>query len=88
MNHLACSVMRTATCYLPDRIHADCDVPESISQAYQRWSVYESLASNDGQKPKLSDTVRYSKVWPNDGDEIVLNVDWALQEPLQNAVFT
>ena len=91
MKHLACSDVRKATCNIPDRIHADCHVPESVSQAYQRWSPYESLASDDGQKPKLSDTcctVRDSTVCLNDGDGIVLNVDWELQEPLQNAVYT
>lgn len=71
-----------------NRIHADCNVPGSVSQAYQRWSAYESLASGDGQKPKLSDTFHYSTVCPNDGDGLVLNVDWELQEPLKNAVYT
>ena len=68
MNHLTCSEVHTATQYLQDTIHQHCNVPESVFLGYQAWTVYESLASDDGQKPRLSGPIPYSTVSPNDGD--------------------
>ena len=72
MNHLMCSEVRAATQYLQDTIHQQCNIPESVFLGYQVWSVYELLASDDGQKPRLSGPIPYSKVSPNDGDGIMM----------------
>lgn len=88
MNHLTCPEVRTATQQLQDNIHQQCDVPESVYLAYQRWTVYESLASADGQKPRLSNPIPYSTVSPNDGDGLIMLVDGNLEGPLESAVYT
>ena len=88
MNHLTCSEVRTATQYLQDTIHSLCNVPESLFLGYQAWTVYESLASDDGQKPRLSGPIPYSTVSPNDGDGLMMSADWNLEDPLEKAVYT
>lgn len=88
MNHLTCSEVRTATQYLQDTIHQHCNVPESVFLGYQAWTVYESLASDDGQKPRLSGPIQYSTVCPNDGDGLMMSTDWDLEDPLEKAVYT
>ena len=88
MNHLTCSEVRAATQYLQDTIHQQCSVPESVFLGYQAWSVYESLASDDGQKSRLSGPIPYSTVSPNDGDGLMMSTDWDLEAPLEKAEYT
>ena len=88
MSHLTCSEVRTATQHLQDTIHQQCNVPESVFLCYQAWSAYESLASDDGQKPRVSSPIPYSTVSPNDGDGLIMSADWELEDPLEKAVYT
>lgn len=76
MHHLTCSEVCTATQYLQDTIHWQCNVPKSVFLWYQMWTVYESLASDDGQKPWLSGPTPYSTVSPNDGNGLMMSADW------------
>ena len=61
---------------------------ESVFLGYQAWTVSESLASDDGQKPRLSAPIPYSTVSPNDGDGLMASAGWDLEDPLEKDVYT
>ena len=87
MSHFVCSNVKSAIAHLSDRIHAECDIPSNLYEAYQKSHCYNSVVISD-EKPNLSEEIQYCTVTPNDGDGLVMNIDMHSDNPLENAVFT
>ena len=86
VSHFLDPDVRTAVKHLADRIHLDCRAPENISDV-MRESHYDSSVSHT-HRPTLSEPIPHQTVNPCDGDGLVTNIDFTLENPLRDAVWT